>query len=189
MDDRRIIELYFNRDEQAIKESKDKYGPYCFTVAKNILGSSEDAEECVSTAFLKAWNSIPPNRPGSLKLYLAKLTRRASLDRADLNNARKRGGGELPLVLDELRETASDGRDPLSELEAQELSTAVNAFLRTLPRLDRSVFIRRCFFAESIPEIAKRYGATRASVNSRLSRTRKKLKEYLEKEGLINGSR
>lgn len=189
MDDSWIIELYFKRDEQAIKESKDKYGPYCFAVAKNILGSSEDAEECVNTALLKTWNSIPPYRPLNLKLYLVKLTRRICLDRIDFKNARKRGGGELPLVLDELREAASDGGDPLSELEAKELSTAVNAFLRTLPRLDRSVFIRRCFFAESIPDIAKRYGTTRASVNSRLSRTRKKLKEYLKKEGLINGSR
>ncbi|MBR6108245.1 MAG: sigma-70 family RNA polymerase sigma factor [Clostridia bacterium] len=189
MDDRRIIELYFNRDEQAIKESKDKYGPYCFAVAKNILGSAEDAEECVSTALLKAWNSIPPNRPGSLKLYLAKLTRRASLDRADLNNALKRGGGELPLVLDELRETASDGRDPLSELEAKELASAVNAFLRTLPELDRNLFIRRCFFAEAVPDIAERYGISRGAADARLSRTRKKLRAYLEKEGLIDGSR
>ncbi len=184
MNDRGIIELYLNREEQAIKESKDKYGPYCFAVAKNILGSAEDAEECVRTALLNTWNSIPPNRPQSLKLYLAKLTRRASLDRIELNSAQKRGGGELPMVLDELRESATNRHDPLTELEAKELSKAINTFLRTLPELDRNVFIRRCFFAETIPEIAKRYGISRGAADSRLARTRKKLREYLEKEGL-----
>ena len=92
-------------------------------------------------------------------------------------------------MLDELRETASDGRDPLSELEAKELASAVNAFLRTLPELDRNLFIRRCFFAEAVPDIAERYGISRGAADARLSRTRKKLRAYLEKEGLIDGSR
>lgn len=188
MDDRGIIELFFNRDERAIEESERKYGAYCFTVARNILGSSEDAEECVNTALFKAWSSIPPNRPKNLKLYLAKLVRRTSLDRADIINAQKRGRGELMQVLDELREAAAPGSEPLSELEAKELSNAVNAFLHRISELDRCVFIRRCFFAEPVPQIAERYGISCGSARTRLSRVRKKLRKFLEKEGLIDGS-
>ena len=184
MDDRGIIELFFNRDERAVEESERKYGAYCFTVAKNILGSDEDAEECVNTALMKAWGSIPPNRPKSLKLYLAKLARSAGLDRYEMNNAKKRGGGELPLVLDELREVSSGADEPLSELEAKELANAVNAFLRRLPGLERDLFIRRCFFSEPVPVIAERFGLTASALTARLSRTRKKLREYLKKEGL-----
>lgn len=185
MDDERIIKLYFNRDEDAIARTSEKYGPYCFRVAENILYDHMDSEECVNDTWLKTWDSIPPKRPQVLKIFLAKITRSLAFNRYTAKYAKKRGGGEIALVLDELSECIGTG-DPASEFELCELGETVNEFLKSLPETDRNIFLRRCFYTESVEQVAKRYSMTGAAVMNRLSRTRKKLKQYLMKEGFLN---
>lgn len=184
MDDERIIELYFKRDEDAIVRTSEKYGPYCFRVAENILLDHMDSEECVNDTWLRAWSSIPPKRPQVMRVFLAKITRSIAFNRYNARNAKKRGGGEIALVIDELSECVGDG-DAASDAELHELGEAVNSFLETLPELERNILIRRCFFTESVDNVAKRYSMTGSAVMNRLSRTRRKLREYLVKEGLL----
>lgn len=186
MNDGGIIELFFKRDERALEETAKIYGPYCFAVAKNILEDPRDAEECVSSAVLKAWESIPPARPERLGSWLAKLTRNIAINRYKAEKRQKRGGGEAALVLEELAEIVPSGQDPASETQYNELKAAVNAFLGELPERERAVFMRRCFFAEPVKEIASRFHMTPGAVMTLLSRTRGKLKRRLVKEGLID---
>ena len=183
MEDRQIIELYFDRNEQAIAETQKKYGAYCHTVAIGILTSREDAEDCVNDTWLRAWNSIPPARPDHLQLYLGGITRHLSLDRYRTLHREKRGGGELVLALDEMQELASPDTDVRTQAEEQAFYELLNDFLRALPERERKIFIRRYYYVDSIPSIAKRYALTRANVKKILSRTREKLREYLTKEG------
>ncbi len=185
MDDSQIIELYWQRDTDAISETAGKYGAYCFAIADNILHNAEDSEECVNDTWLHAWNAIPPQRPGSLRMFLAKITRNLSFNRFNAKNARKRGGGEIALVLDELAECLGGGTDTESAYEAKELRQSIRDFVRALPERDGNVLVRRYFFAESIADIAKRYGLTENNVTVILSRTRRKLKAYLLKEGYL----
>ena len=185
MDDGRIIELFWRRDEAAIEEARAKYGAYCFAVAKNVLSSPEDAEECVNDTLLRAWGAIPPQRPARLKLFLARIARNISFDRYKAQRAEKRGGGELPLVLEELRECAGSERIE-SELERKELEKAIAAFVHGLPEREKVLLLRRYFYTEPISKIASQLGLSEANAMSILSRTRKKLRTYLEKEGLIN---
>lgn len=185
MTDERIIELYFSRDETAISETSLKYGAYCFSVANNILDNRDDSEECVNSTWFKAWNAMPPTRPNVLKLFLARITRSLALTRYTERAALKRGGGQAALVLDELSECIGDG-DAATEAELNELRKAVAAFVKTLPERERDVLVRRCFYTESIQSIAKRYGISGSGVMSALSRARKKLREYLMKEGFID---
>ena len=173
MDDSKIIDLYFNRDEKAIEETSRKYGAYCYTVASNILSSHEDAEECVNDTWMRTWNSIPPQRPQVLKLFLLRITRNISLDRVKAVRAKKRGGGETELAIEELSECIPGAGDVIDELIGDEHS---------LPDLERAVFVRRYFFLESVKAVADRYGMSEGSVMTRLSRTRKKLKALIEKE-------
>ena len=142
--------------------------------------------QCVNDALLAAWDSIPPARPGNLRLYLAKLTRNIAVNRYNALRADKRGGGETALVLDELSECIPSENSVIGEIDAKQLSRAVNAFLHTLSRRDAGVFIRRCFYAEPIAEIAKRFHISENNASVILSRTRQKLRSYLEKEGLLN---
>ena len=186
MKDEEIIALYFGRDARAAAETKASCGAYCFTVANNILHSAEDAEECVNDALLAAWDSIPPARPENLRLYLAKLTRNIAVNRYNTLHAEKRGGGETALVLDELSECIPSENSVIGEIDAKQLSRAVNAFLHTLSRRDAGVFIRRCFYSEPIAQIAKRFHISENNASVILSRTRQKLRSYLEKEGLLN---
>ena len=186
MKDEEIIALYFGRDARASAETKASCGAYCFAVAKNILRNAEDAEECVNDALLAAWESIPPARPQNLRFYLAKLTRNIAVNRYNALRADKRGGGETALVLDELSECIPSENSVIGEIDAKQLSRAVNAFLHTLSRRDAGVFIRRCFYAEPIQEIAKRFHISENNASVILSRTRQKLRSYLEKEGLLN---
>lgn len=183
MDDDEIIELYFARDERALAQTERKYGPYCFSLANNILASPEDAEETVSDTYLKAWQTIPPKRPGVLRMYLAKITRNLALSRWRGLTARKRGGGELPLVLEELEECVGSGDSVSEDLDAKELTRTIAAFLDTLPQREQNIFLRRYFFTEDAGAIAGRYGLSRDAVNQSLSRTRKKLKAHLTQEG------
>lgn len=184
MRDESIIQLYFERDETAIGETNRKYGSYCYRVADNILHSREDSEECVNDTWLRAWDAIPPARPSCLKLFLARITRNLSFNRFKARNAQKRGEGETALVLEELEECLPGGRDTEEEFLAEELAGSINRFVRSLPVRDGDIFIRRYFFADSLPGIAKRYGMAESSVRVVLHRTRKKLRVRLEEEGL-----
>ncbi len=183
MEDSQIIELYWQRNGDAISETADKYGAYCFAIAENILHNTEDSEECVNDTWLHAWNAIPPQRPKALRLFLAKITRNLSFDRFHAQTAEKRGGGEINLVLDELGECLGGGADAETAYEAKELRRSIQRFVRALPEREGNVLVRRYFFAEPVAEIAKRYGLTENNVMVILSRTRRKLKAHLLKEG------
>lgn len=183
MDDNSIIRLYFDRDEQAVEETARKYGSYCYTIANNILSNREDAQESVNDTYLDAWNSIPPHRPSSLSLFLGKITRRISIDRLRKNNAQKRGGGELALVLDELQQCIPSEADVEQAFEKKYLSQMINEFVKTLPEKERKVFLCRYWYMDSVKSIARRFGYSESKVKSMLYRTREKLREALRKEG------
>ncbi len=183
MDDRRIVELYWERDEQAIPATSTKYGAYCTAIAKNILGSREDAEECVNDTYLNAWNAMPPHKPDILPAFLGKITRNLSFNRYKHNTAEKRGGGQLPLVLDELRECITGEESAEEALDRQELTAAMESFLNTLPAEKRNLFVSRYWYTESISDMAARFGMKESAVAMTLSRTRKKLRDYLTERG------
>lgn len=183
MEDEEILDLYFARDEQAIAETAQKYGGYCFTLANSILPNKQDAEEAVSDTYWKTWNAIPPCRPVVLKLFLAKITRNLSFSRWRQQTAEKRGGGEMALVLDELSECVATPGSVEDRLNGKELAIAIRSFLDTLPKREQDIFLRRYFFVEESETIAKRYGMKQATVLRSLSRTRAKLKQFLTKEG------
>lgn len=186
MEDSKIVELYWQKNENAIKETNSKYGAYCFSIADNILHNKEDSEECVNDTWLNAWNAMPPQKPTKLQMFLAKITRNLSFNRFNARSAEKRGGGEIVLVLDELAECLAGESDVTSEYEAKELGQCIRRFVRSLPERDSNVFVRRYFFTEPVAEIAKKYGLTENNVMVILSRTRTKLKTYLIKEGFWN---
>lgn len=175
MDDQTIIELYFARDEQAIKATDEKYGVYCHTVAMNVLENRADAEECVSDTYLKTWNSIPPQRPTALKLFLGRITRNLALDKYRRNKVR---GLRDILPLEELAESL-----PVSEEDAADLPTLFNSFLATLPETDRHLFVLRYWHAHSVNILAKRFGLTANAVSVRLYKIREKLRVYLKERG------
>jgi len=183
MEDNAILELYFARDEQAITETDRKYGGYCHSIANRILNSSEDAEETVSDMLWQAWQSIPPHRPGFLKLFLAKITRNLAFSRWRKSAAAKRGGGETSLVLEELADCIPGPEQIDDRLNGKELAGTIRTFLDTLPVRDQDIFLQRYFFVEDADTIAARCGMKRANVNLILSRTRAKLKTYLTQEG------
>ena len=185
MEDEWILTLYFDRDEAAISQTRQKYGSYCADVAGRILDQPEDIEEILSDTWLRAWNAIPPHRPVSLKLYLARITRNLSFDRFRSQTREKRGGGEITVALEELSQCLRAPGQPGDHLEAKELEAAVNTFLTQLPKRERDIFLRRYFYVESHPEIARRFGLLPGNVRTSLSRTRKKLKVYLNKEGFL----
>lgn len=189
MDDSCIVALYWNRDPDAIRESDRKYGAYCFSIAHRILHSNEDSEECVNETWLRAWNAIPPHRPQRLSLFLAKITRNLSFDCWNARSAQKRGSGEIHLVLDELAECLSSESDPAGEYEFKELGQFIRQFVTYLPERDRNIFLRRYFFTETAAEIAARFGLSENHVMVILSRTRKKLKLQLQKEGFMDESK
>ena len=185
MNDSQIVDLYWARDEQAIVETRVKYGSYCYAIAYNILNRSEDAEESVNDTYLRAWNAMPPHKPSILSTFLGKITRGVALDRMRRNNAEKRGGGQVAQSLDELAECISDGKSIDDNLHAEELSKHIDLFLRSLPSSQRSVFICRYWFFDPIADIAKQFGYSESKVKTMLLRTREKLKKYLEKEDIF----
>ena len=187
MDDERIIDLYWQRNEDAINESNAKYGKYCHSVANNILCSNEDSEECVNDTWMRAWNAMPPTRPSVLRMFFAKITRNLSLNRLKARSAEKRIDGEITLVLDELDECIAGGANVEREFEQGELVKTINRFVDSLNKRDGDIFARRYFFNESVRDIAKRYGLTANHTSVILSRTRQKLRAVLESEGYIDG--
>ena len=185
MEDREIVELYWQRREEALGESREKYGGLCHRVALGVLGSAEDAAEAVNDALLRAWNSIPPQRPNCLDAYLAKLSRRAAVDLLRHERAHKRWSGEAALALEELEDCVPGASGPEEALEAAELASLIARFLRAQPEESRKVFLRRYWYVESVAAIAEAFGFSESKVKSLLFRTRKSLRSYLEKEGYL----
>lgn len=188
MDDRAIIALYWDRDQQALVQSERKYGGYCYTVAHRILDDREDAEECVNDTWYQAWNAMPPHRPDFLRMFLAKITRSVAVNRLKALCARKRGGGQVALALEELAGCLAVETDVEDAVLARELGETIRRFVRDLPEREGDIFTRRYFFTESIREIALAYGLTVNNATVILSRTRKKLKQHLMKEGFFHES-
>ena len=181
MEDRKIVDLYWARDERAIAESDMKYGAFCHALANRILSQQEDAEECVSDTWLRSWNTVPPQRPERLQQFFAKITRNLAFDRWRLLHAGKRSA--VTVALEELEECLAAPGGVEEPLRQKELSEALRRFLTGLSPRDRGVFLRRYFFVEATGEIAARFGLSETNVLTILSRTRKKLKEQLQKEG------
>ena len=179
--DEEIVNLYFDRSEEAIAACQIKYGKSCHTVAYNILRSDEDAEECVNDTWLRAWNSIPPERPTRLGAWLSTVTRRLALTRYEKRTAAKRYGG-LETSLDELSECVAAGSLTLADEVA--LSNAINSFLASLPTRARMIFMRKYWYMDSVADIAKAMGMGESAVKVSLHRTREKFRKHLDKEGI-----
>lgn len=185
MEDTNIIELFWERNDDALSESAAKYGRYCRKIANNILHNHEDVEECVNDTWLGAWNAMPPHRPNKLPTFLGKITRNISYNKFKSLYANKRGSGELPIALDELYDCIPDPSTVENEVEEAELEKRINQFLHSLPERQCNVFLRRYWFVESTSEVANHYAMTQSNVRMVLSRTRRLLKSYLEKEGIV----
>lgn len=183
MDDRAIVELYHRREERAIAETDKKYGGLCRSIALRLLGVREDAEECVNDTWLGAWNSMPDNRPQYLAPFLGKIARRLAFNRFRAGRAEKRGGGELPLVLEELGNCVPAAPSAAQAVEDGELEAEIVRFLRALLPRDCDIFLRRYWYGESLAEIAGRYCLKLNTVKTSLYRTREKLRRHLEQEG------
>lgn len=183
MTDAQIIELYWQRNQQALEETERSYGQKLYAQAKRIVASHEDSEEAVSDTYMTAWNTIPPQRPMYLFAYLARICRNHALAVLDWKNAAKRKADVVSLTR-ELELCIPDNRQQ-EQLEERELGRILNAFLGTLSRDSRLIFMRRYWYADSVAEIAERYSCSESKVKTQLHRTRKKLQRYLEKEGIF----
>ena len=181
MEDKQIVDLFWERSESAIQETEKKYGRYCYYIAYQILQSDEDAKEVVNDTYLKAWQTIPPKRPEALKPYVGMISRHLAFDIYEAQHTQKRG--QIPLVLDELAECLPGADDAWDVVSGIALRDSLNAFLRGLPLKTRNIFLRRYWYASSLVDIADEYAMKESTVGMILLRTRKKLKSYLEKEG------
>ena len=182
MEDEKIITLYWERNENAIRESEKKYGKYCYTIASTLLRSREDADECVNETWSGAWNAIPPERPTILRGFLARITRNIAIDRLRRDGANKRRE-EVEIAIDEYWECI-----PSQEASIEDdfvMKQAINGFLKSLDTRTRVIFMRRYWYSMSVKEIADGIGLSENHVNVILHRTRSKFKEYLTKEGIF----
>lgn len=184
MNDKEIIALYMSRDEKAIEYTRDKYSAYCFSIADKVLDNAEDNEECLNDVWLAVWNSIPPNNPASLSSYIGKITRNLSVKRLRAINRLKRGKS-VTVCLDELSEALPSGESVEDSFEKSELKESLEKFIRGQAKINRNIFLCRYYYLDSIDEIAVRFGMTENQVKLRLFRMRKKLKDFLEKEGAV----
>lgn len=184
MDDSRIVQLYWERSENAITETASKYGSYCYSIAYNILVNAEDANESVNDTYLGAWKSIPPHEPSILSTFLGKITRRISIKKWQEKYAAKRGGGEIVLVLDELADCIPSKSSVEHEIETAELAKVIDAFILSLPVIERRVFICRYWHFDSISAICQQFGFSQSKVKTMLYRIRTRLQSYLVKEGV-----
>ena len=184
MEDVRIIELFWRRDETALTEAKTKYGRYCLSIATSILHDTQDAKECVNDTWLAAWNAIPPHEPISLSAFLGKITRRLALKKYRDKTRDKRGGTNVDVSLEELNELALPDLSIDAGLTDEELARIMRDFLDELPVEERRVFLRRYFFFDSIGDISERFGFSKSKVKSQLKRTRDKLAVRFRKEGV-----
>ena len=180
MEDKSIIELFFQRDESAITESQKKYGSYCRAIAHNILHCKEDTDECVNDTWLRSWNSIPPEKPNRLSVYFGRITRNLAIDRYRKERSMKHGGAQTSICLDELSECIG-AEDPIEDTLV--LKDLLNSFLSSLPEKHRHIFLFRYWYMMPVSDIADHCGMTSDAVKMLLSRTRKKLEKYLKKEG------
>lgn len=185
MEDAKIVALYWARSDAAIAETAKKFGPYCRTIAYNVLENTQDSEECVNDTYMRAWNSMPDNRPSALAPYLGRITRNLALSRVIEKNRLKRGGGEVAVALDELDECTASSYSLEREVENRELAAAIDRFLAVLPRTERAVFVSRYWFLASVGELSKKFGFSESKTTSMLHRTRVKLRNFLTKEGLV----
>ena len=182
-DDEKIIELFFERSEQAIRELDIKYGKLCRNLSYNIVNSRRDAEECVNDTWLHAWNAMPPHRPSLLSTFLGKITRNLSFDLYRKMHRGKRGGSQVDAVLDELEECVS-GKDNIErQWEMKELIAEINQFLQKLPEEKRCMFVLRYWYVDSIGEIAERLGRSENYISVSLNRIRGKLHTHLTERG------
>ena len=180
MNDESIIELFRNRDEQALEELKLKYGRLCFHIAGNILSQREDIEECINSVYYDIWNRIPPDEPNDLRTYLCRIVKNKAIDKLKYNSAMKRNS-QFSVSLDELAECIPDTRQ--ENISAQKLAKLISLFLRTQDERHRKIFIRRYWYGDSLSKIAEFFDMNEKTVATYLFRTRKKLKDYLRKEG------
>lgn len=183
MDDNEIIELFFARDESAIEAAHLEYGAYCTSIAQRILNDQGAAEECVNDTWLKCWQSIPPQRPRSLKSYAGRIVRNLALSAWRGSTAQKRGGGQVQLALDELSEVVSGGETPEGALDRQAFRGALDGFLAALPKRDRNLFLRRYWYLDSVEALARRHSMSKTQVTTTLYRLRQKLRVHLQQEG------
>ena len=184
MNDQKIIELYFSRSEQAIRETDLQYGSYCRTIAMNILTDQMDSEECVNDAFLHTWHAIPPTRPNSLKAFVARITRNLSLTRLAARTAQKRSGGQTTVPLDELTDLFDEKQSVDAQMDEAVLRELLNRYIRKLSKEKRVVFVARYWYCYPITEIAGKLQLSESKVKTILFRIRKDLKNFLEKEGV-----
>ena len=183
MEDHQIVDLYWQRNENAIAETAAKYGNYLYRISNQILQNAEDAEECVNDAYVRAWDTIPPNRPNNLFAYLAALCRNAALDVVKKNSAQKRSA-QLVELTQEMNECIPDNN--ITDEQSEELARCINGFLATLPKEKRAVFLGRYWYNEPILEIAKRTGFSQSKVKTMLHRMRESLKDYINgKDGIV----
>ncbi len=182
MDDKEIVDLYWSRSENAIKETDSKYGSYCRKIAMNIVEDSGDSDECINDTYLSAWNTMPENRPLLLAPYLAAIIRNHAITLYRKKHSQKRGAGQTALALDELLEVA-DSSTTEDTVDMSILSSHINSFLSSLEKKDRIIFVRRYFYVDSLADIAKKMSMSESAVKSLLFRLRQKLKDILTQEG------
>ena len=183
MDDRQIVDLYWQRDDAAIRETELKYGPFCRGLAYNVLSSHEDAEECVNDTWQKAWDSMPDERPSLLRAWLGKVVRNLALDRWRRDHAQKRYNG-LDVMLDELEDCIPASVTVESTVDARELGRTISKWLRSLPKDDRALFVRRYWNGEALNVLARDQGIPAAKLAQRMYSLRQNLKKVLETEGI-----
>ena len=183
MEDSKIIELFFERREQAIIELSNKYGPICYKVADNILNVRLDSEECVNDAYLAVWNTIPPQKPDPLLSYVCRIVRNLALKKYYNNTAQKRNS-IYDVALDEIADCIPASFSVEDEVAAREVSGLIDRFLETLDRQSRILFIRRYWHADSIEDLAALFHKSKHYISVRLSRIRKDLEQHLKKEGV-----
>ena len=181
MQDCEIVDLYWARSENAIKETGSKYGAYCRKIAMNIVSNDEDSEECVNDTWFRAWNAIPPKRPERLAVFFGRITRNLAIDRYRKKRSEKLGGGQIALCLDELEECIGE-TNPIAD--AIGISELLNGFLSDLPERTRNVFLFRYWYMMPVAEIAAQTGMNEGAIKMTLQRVRNKLKDYLKKEGV-----
>lgn len=183
MKDEKIIELFFARDEQALRETQEKYGGLCFYIASNFLTLREDREECVNDSLLALWNSIPPDKPESFTAYLSEVVRRQAINKSRENNAWKRGKN-IQIVGDEFLSLVDDGTDLAAEFEARRAGEIINRILRETEKVERNIFIWRYWLGMTVPQISRQTGYGESRIKMILHRMRKKLAAELGKEGI-----
>ena len=185
MEDKNIIQLFFERSESAIAETATKYGKLCHTIAYNILYNEEDSEECVNVTYMKAWEVIPPQIPEKLAAFLGKITRNLAISKYRHNSSKKRGGGQVAYALEELAECIPDKNTTEQAISDKLFLEQMNTFLEGLSAEKRKVFMQRYWYLRPISEIAEEFSMSESKVKMILHRTRNALKEVLEKEGII----